>query len=114
LNLIIPKGQITAIVGESGSGKSTMASLMQNLYPLNNGQISIGKYDLKHLSLDSLRRLVAVVPQQLDLFAGNVLENIAVGEPEPDMKKVVDICTNCRRQNDYYYRPSPEYRHGCR
>jgi len=94
LNLIIPKGQITAIVGESGSGKSTMASLMQNLYPLNNGQISIGKYDLKHLSLDSLRRLVAVVPQQLDLFAGNVLENIAVGEPEPDMKKVVDICTN--------------------
>ena len=94
LSIAIPKGQITAIVGESGSGKSTMASLMQNLYPLNEGRISIGKYDLKHLSLESLRRLVAVVPQQLDLFAGDVLENIAVGEPEPDVKRIVDICTN--------------------
>lgn len=94
LSIAIPKGNITAIVGESGSGKSTMASLMQNLYPLNEGRISIGKYDLKHLSLESLRRLVAVVPQQLDLFAGDVLENIAVGEPEPDVKKIVDICTN--------------------
>jgi len=94
LSIAIPKGQVTAIVGESGSGKSTMASLMQNLYPLNEGRISIGKYDLKHLSLESLRRLVAVVPQQLDLFAGDVLENIAVGEPEPDVKRIVDICTN--------------------
>ena len=94
LNLNIKKGEITAIVGESGSGKSTLAALMQNLYPLNGGQISIGKYNLQHVSLESLRRMVAVVPQQLDLFAGNVVENIAVGEAEPDIKKIVDICTN--------------------
>ncbi|WP_409015042.1 peptidase domain-containing ABC transporter [Dyadobacter sp. CY345] len=89
LNLTIKKGKITAIVGESGSGKSTLISLLQNLYPLKNGRVSIGDFDIQHLSNESLRKLVSVVPQQIHLFAATVLENIALGEFEPDMKKIL-------------------------
>jgi len=50
LNLTIPKGKFTAIVGESGSGKSTLMSILQNIYPIQQGNVSIGKYDLKYIS----------------------------------------------------------------
>jgi ABC-type bacteriocin transporter len=94
LNLNIKRGEITAIVGESGSGKTTLLSLMQNLYSLESGSIYIGNYDLKYLSNTSLRKMVGVVPQDVHLFAGNVIENIAIGDLEPDMKRVVQICTD--------------------
>jgi len=93
LNLMIPKGQFTAIVGESGSGKSTLMSILQNIYPIQHGNVRIGQYDLKYISNNSLRKMVSVVPQQIDLFAGNVIENIAVGIEEPDMQKIIDIAT---------------------
>jgi ATP-binding cassette, subfamily C, bacteriocin exporter len=92
LNLTIRKGEVTAIVGESGSGKTTLISLLQNLYPLQSGSIRIGQYDLRHFTNQSLRHLVTVVPQQIDLFAGNVTENIAIGDFHPDMNKVIDVC----------------------
>jgi len=91
-NLKIPKSKITAIVGESGSGKSTLISLLQNIYPIQNGNILIGDSDLKYIENSSLRNLVAVVPQKIDLFAGNVIDNIAVGEFDPDMERVIKIC----------------------
>ena len=87
----IPKGKTTAIVGESGSGKTTIASLLQNLYPLKNGKITIGDYDLSYISNYSLRSLVSTVPQQIDLFSGNVIENIALGEDFPDVQRILDI-----------------------
>ncbi|NDU98737.1 peptidase domain-containing ABC transporter [Spirosoma terrae] len=92
LVLTMPKGKITAVVGESGSGKSTLMSLVQGLYPLQSGSIHIGDYDIKHLHPDSLRRVVSVVPQKIDLFAGNVIDNIAIGEEEPDMQRLLSIC----------------------
>ncbi len=91
-NLTMQKGKITAIVGESGSGKSTLISLLQNMYPIQKGQISIGDLDLKYIQNESLRNLVSVVPQKIDLFAGNVIENIAVGEFAPDMERMIEIC----------------------
>jgi ATP-binding cassette, subfamily C, bacteriocin exporter len=92
LSLTIPKGKITAIVGESGSGKSTMMSLLQNLYPLASGGVFIGEYDIKHIQNDNLRKIVGVVPQQIDLFGASVIENIALGDFEPDMQRVLYIC----------------------
>ncbi|RZJ78212.1 MAG: peptidase domain-containing ABC transporter [Flavobacterium sp.] len=93
LNLEIKAGSFTAIVGESGSGKSTLMSLLQNIYPIQSGNIFIGKYAIKYLNNVSLRNLLGVVPQKIDLFAGNIIDNIAVGEYETDMQRVVDICT---------------------
>src|SRR3546814_18276116 len=98
-DLFIPAGKITAVVGESGSGKTTFLSLLQYIYPLQSGSISIGKYDIKYLDSESLRKVVSVVPQRIDLFAGNVVENIAIGEFEPDMKKIIDISTRLGMMN---------------
>ena len=92
LNLILKKGEITAVAGESGSGKSTLVSLLQNLYPLQGGHIRIGRYDLRHITNHSLRRIVSVVPQRIDLFSGNVVDNIAVGDFNPDMTRVIEVC----------------------
>jgi ABC-type bacteriocin transporter len=91
LNITIKKGTSTAIVGESGSGKSTLLSLMQNLYPLKEGNITIGGIDIKYINNSSLRQMVSVVPQQIDLFVGTIVENIAIGEFEPDLQKVLNI-----------------------
>jgi ABC-type bacteriocin transporter len=91
LNLNIKNGVSTAIVGESGSGKSTLLSLLQNLYPLKEGNITIGGLDLQHISNRSLRQMVGVVPQQIDLFSGTITDNIAVGDYEPDMQKVLHL-----------------------
>ncbi len=91
LNITIPSKGMTAIVGESGSGKSTLLSLLQNLYPLQEGNIRIGGLDLQYISTQSLRQLVAVVPQNIHLFAGTIIENIAIGDPAPDMQKVLAL-----------------------
>ena len=93
-NLKIKKGEITAFVGESGSGKSTLVSLLQNIYPISKGNISFGQTNLRYVDNESLRELVAVVPQKIDLFAGNVIENIAVGELQPNMERIMRICTD--------------------
>ncbi|WP_126243529.1 peptidase domain-containing ABC transporter [Chitinophaga rhizosphaerae] len=91
-DLHIPHGRITAVVGESGSGKSTLMALLQNIYPLMEGSILIGQLDIRYIDNESLRRQVSAVPQQIDLFAGSVLENIAVGEFEPDVQRVLHVC----------------------
>lgn len=90
-NLAVRRGKITGVVGESGSGKSTLAALLQNLYPLQSGHVLIGDMDVRYASPASLRKRVAAVPQQIDLFAGTILENIAVGEYEPDLREVLRI-----------------------
>ncbi len=91
LDLVIKKNQTTAIVGESGSGKTTLISLLQGLYPINEGKLFFGKYDSKHLEKHALRKHVGVIPQQLNLFSGTVIENIALGDSFPDMQRVLDL-----------------------
>lgn len=93
LDLEIPVKMMTGIVGESGSGKSTLMSLLQNIYPLQDGNIYIGDYSIKYISNHSLRRIIGIVPQQIDLFSGSVIENIAIGDMEPDMQRLIEIST---------------------
>lgn len=90
-SFIIPKGKLTAVIGESGSGKTTLASLLQKLYPLNGGKITINNLDINHYSYESLRTMVSTVPQQLNLFSGNIVDNIAVGDLQPDMERIINI-----------------------
>lgn len=91
LNLTIKKGQTTAVIGESGSGKTTLISLLQHIYPIQSGQIQIGGYDIAQIDNRSLRRRVGTVPQQIELFAGSIVENIAVGDLQPDMRRIADL-----------------------
>jgi ATP-binding cassette subfamily B protein len=92
LSFTARSGEITAIVGESGCGKSTLAGLLQALYPLESGHVRIGGLDVRQLSRASLRRVVGVVPQRVDLFAGDVVENIAIGDPAPDFAQLLRVC----------------------
>ncbi len=87
----IERGKMTAVIGESGSGKTTLGALIQQLYPLQEGKISIGQYDLNYISKSSLRERIAIVPQQIDLFSGNVISNIAVGEDIPNFQRLLQV-----------------------
>lgn len=92
LDLVIPKGNVTAFVGESGSGKTTLVNILQRMYPIESGRVTIGDMNLAHIDTRSLRDMISVVPQKIDLFSGNVIDNIAVGAFDPDMEKILHIC----------------------
>lgn len=92
LDLTIHRGEATAIVGPSGCGKSTVAAIIQRMYPVDGGQVRIGVHDLRDVSEESLRSMVGVVPQKVELFSGTVLENLALGDPAPDLQRLAEIC----------------------
>jgi ABC-type bacteriocin transporter len=94
LNLNIRKGSFTAIVGESGSGKSTIISLLQRLYPISGGNIRIGKNNISSFTNKSIRRIIACVPQEIELFTGTIAENIAPAEHSPDMTRILEVCNS--------------------
>ncbi|QQT52123.1 peptidase domain-containing ABC transporter [Sphingobacterium multivorum] len=87
----IEQGKMTAVIGESGSGKTTLGALIQQLYPVQEGKICIGQYDLNYISKSSLRERIAIVPQHIDLFSGNVINNIAVGEDVPNFQRLLQV-----------------------
>ena len=80
VDLTINAGQTTAIVGSTGSGKSTLIKLLLRLYEINNGSISYDSNNLKDIELSSLREKIGLVSQDVFLFEGNVIENIAYGD----------------------------------
>jgi ATP-binding cassette subfamily B protein len=92
LNLTFRKGEISALVGESGSGKTSVIAMLGNLYPIQSGSIEIGGYNLQQIELASLRAHFGIVPQRVELMSGTLAGNIAFGEDEPDMKRVIDVC----------------------
>ncbi|WP_047790324.1 peptidase domain-containing ABC transporter [Tenacibaculum mesophilum] len=92
VNLTIKKGELSAIVGESGSGKSTLGQILQKFYDFENGTIIVNKKEaLNDIELTSWRNLVGVVPQEITIFNGNVLDNILLGK-EDTPENVVKFC----------------------
>ncbi|MHA1108090.1 MAG: peptidase domain-containing ABC transporter [Alphaproteobacteria bacterium] len=89
LDLTIERGEIVAIMGPLGSGKSTLAKLLEGLYKPSGGRILIDKFDISHISSPALRRQLGVVPQETQLFAGTVRENIAMGVNHASPERVV-------------------------
>ena len=80
IDFVVEPGQTVALVGASGSGKSTLASLIARFYEPQRGSILLDGVPLQDYRLVSLRRQLAVVPQQVHLFGGTVAGNIAYGE----------------------------------
>lgn len=91
LNLTISAGKVTVVKGSSGSGKSTVASLIQHLYQVNSGCITINGYDTRHFSVESIRAMMGVVPQQIRFLTASMLENLAPGIRNPDVKRILDL-----------------------
>jgi ATP-binding cassette subfamily B protein len=82
LSLQIEPGETVACVGPTGAGKSTLAKLVTRFYDPISGFVRIDGYDLRDVTLASLRRQIGVVPQEPFLFAGTFRDNIAFSRPE--------------------------------
>ncbi len=81
VSLHIPAGTSCAIVGPTGAGKSTILALISRLYDPSSGQLRLDGVPMPELNLESLRRRIAVVPQDVFLFTGSILDNIRLGDP---------------------------------
>ena len=89
-SLHIPAGTSLAFVGTTGSGKSTLIKLLLRLYEIDRGRICLDGLELPQMALRSLRRSVGLVSQDVFLFEGTVLENIAYGSPDASLEQVQD------------------------
>ncbi|HZS88435.1 MAG TPA: ABC transporter ATP-binding protein [Chloroflexota bacterium] len=81
VNLTVEAGKTVALVGPSGAGKTTLISLLPRFYDPADGRILIDGHDITRVTQQSLRGVMATVPQEATLFAGTVRENIAYGRP---------------------------------
>jgi ATP-binding cassette, subfamily C, bacteriocin exporter len=83
INIEIEKGKLSAIVGESGSGKSTLGQILQRFYGYEKGEIIINnQHQLSEIDLKNYRDLIGVIPQEITIFNGNVIDNILLGKTE--------------------------------
>ncbi len=84
INLEITPGQTVAFVGPSGAGKTTLCSLLPRFYDVSAGRITVDGHDLRDLTLNSLRRQIGIVQQEVYLFGGTLRENLLYGNLEAD------------------------------
>ncbi|GME64795.1 putative ABC transporter protein [Neofusicoccum parvum] len=85
-------GQTIALVGETGSGKSTVLKLLLRFYDVTSGNIKIDGQDLRDVTLDSLREVVGVVPQDPSMFNTSIMENIRYARLDASDDEVYDAC----------------------
>jgi ATP-binding cassette subfamily B protein len=89
VDFTIPPGTTTAVVGHSGSGKSTLSRLLFRFYDVQGGAIRIDGQDVKHVTQDSLRHAIGIVPQDTVLFNDTIEYNIAYGRPGASRADIV-------------------------
>ena len=94
VSIKIPKGKKVALVGESGSGKTTISKLLLKYYTLEEGKINISGYDIEELDIYALRRAMAYVPQNIELFSGSIRENVVLGKDNATYEEVKTACEN--------------------
>ncbi len=90
INLDIRCGEVVALVGHSGAGKSTMVNLVPRFFDVTSGRITIDGHDLRDVSLRSLREQIGKVTQETILFNDSVRNNIAYGQPDVSLPRVMD------------------------
>jgi ATP-binding cassette subfamily B protein len=83
-------GQTVAILGATGSGKSTIINLIPRFYEVTDGRVSVDGYDVREVTLDSLRSQVGIVLQETTLFSGTIRDNIAYGRPDASDQDVIE------------------------
>jgi ATP-binding cassette subfamily B protein len=91
INFHLPAGQTLAIVGHTGSGKTSIISLINRLYHIQEGEILIDSVKIEDYSLDRLRQSIGVVLQDVFLFSGSVYENVTLRNDEISKEKVEEI-----------------------
>jgi ATP-binding cassette, subfamily B, bacterial MsbA len=82
-------GELVAIVGPTGAGKTTVMNLLHRFYDPTEGHITIDGHDLRHVTMDSWYRQIALVPQETILFGGTILDNIRYGDEKASQEEVI-------------------------
>ncbi|RPI86353.1 MAG: ABC transporter ATP-binding protein [Chloroflexi bacterium] len=89
INFEARPGQTIALLGATGSGKTTIINLIPRFYDPTSGKIEIDGFDLRNVTIESLRSQIGIVLQETTLFAGTIRENIAYGRPEASDEEVI-------------------------
>ncbi|WP_342032614.1 peptidase domain-containing ABC transporter [Flavobacterium keumense] len=96
INLNIERGKLVAVVGESGSGKSTLGQILQRFYSFESGSVKVNnEYELNDIELKSFRNLIGVIPQEINIFNGTVIDNILLGDTVTP-ETIMDFITQYR------------------
>ncbi len=95
-SLDINQGEMVALVGPSGVGKTTVAQLIPRFYEISGGDIYIDEHNIKDVSLESLRRHIGYVQQDVTIFWGSIGENIAYGKPSASQEEIVEAAKKAK------------------
>lgn len=90
ISLNVRAGEYIALVGSSGAGKTTLCSLLPRFYDVSEGEIRLDGIDIRQITLQSLRKSIGVVQQEVYLFAGTVCDNILYGRPDATREEVIE------------------------
>ena len=88
----VRKGEMIALLGESGAGKSTIMQMLQRFYAAESGSITINGQPWNQITIPAWRKLLGVVPQQIKLFNGSLLDNICLGNSRQEAEHIVQFC----------------------
>ncbi|MBP1083843.1 ATP-binding cassette subfamily B protein [Bacillus capparidis] len=109
LSLRVQPGEYVALVGPSGAGKTTLCSLIPRFYDVIEGDVSIDGINVRDIDLQSLRKSIGIVQQDVFLFAGTVIENIRYGNPAASDEEIIKAAKHAnahdfimRLPNGYY------------
>ena len=89
INITARTGETVALLGSTGSGKTTIINLIPRFYDVSEGQLIIDGYDVRNVTIESLRRQIGIVLQETNLFTGTIRENIAYGRPDASDEDVI-------------------------
>jgi ATP-binding cassette subfamily B protein len=89
IDFTVPHGKSIALVGPSGGGKTTICSLLPRFYDVTKGSIEIAGQDVRKIRLESLRKTIGIVQQDVYIFSGSIKENIAYGKPGASDEEIV-------------------------
>ena len=92
INLDIKAGETIGIIGGTGSAKSSLVSLINRLYDVNEGSVKVGGVDVKDYDMEALRNQVSVVLQKNVLFSGSIFDNLRWGNPSATDEECVEAC----------------------
>ena len=90
LDLVIHPGETMALVGATGSGKTTVATLLARLYDPTAGRVTLDGYDLRDLTVNSVRRQIGFAFEEPSLFSASVRENLLIGKPDATEEELLD------------------------
>ena len=88
IDFVAEPGETIALLGSTGSGKTTIINLIPRFYDVREGAVTIDGYDIRDVTLDSLRSQIGIVLQETNLFSGTIRDNIAFGRPDASIEEV--------------------------